>query len=85
MHDRPSGGRLLYSRTGIALLPLLAIAGSFLLTEHTTHVFGALPFLLLLACPLLHAFMHGGHGAHDAAGDRHAGPVHGQTPGRTQP
>jgi hypothetical protein len=39
------------------------IAGYFLLTEHRAHVFGALPYLLLLACPLLHFFHgHGGHG-----------------------
>ena len=25
---------------------------------------GALPFLLLLACPLMHLFMHHGHSAH---------------------
>ncbi|NJO34307.1 MAG: DUF2933 domain-containing protein [Rhodospirillales bacterium] len=25
-----------------------------------------LPFLLILACPLLHMFMHGGHGGHGA-------------------
>jgi hypothetical protein len=29
-------------------------------TEHTAHVFGVLPYLLLLACPLVH-FFHGGH------------------------
>jgi len=27
-----------------------------------SHFFGALPFLLLLACPLMHLFMHHGHG-----------------------
>lgn len=47
------------------LLGFLAIAGFFLVTEHTAHVFGALPYLLLLACPLLHTFMHRGHGEHD--------------------
>ena len=26
------------------------------------HVLGVLPFLLLLACPLMHVFMHHGHG-----------------------
>jgi len=36
------------------------IAAYFLLTEHRAHLFGALPYLLLLACPLLH-FFHG-HG-----------------------
>ena len=46
------------------LVAFLAIAAFFLLTEHRAHLFGALPFLLLLACPLMHLFMHHGHGAH---------------------
>jgi hypothetical protein len=31
-----------------------------------------LPYLFLLACPLMHFFMHGGHGSHhsDDKGDR---------------
>jgi hypothetical protein len=36
----------------------------FLVTEHTAHFFGALPFGILLLCPLLHMFMHKGHGSH---------------------
>ncbi|MBI3772760.1 MAG: DUF2933 domain-containing protein [Gammaproteobacteria bacterium] len=40
----------------------LAIAAFFLLSEHRAHALGALPFLLLLACPLMHIFMHRGHG-----------------------
>ena len=56
------------SPTGLALAVFLAIAAFFLLTEHTAHLFGALPFLLLLACPLMHLFMHGGHGGHDGPG-----------------
>lgn len=47
---------------GIVLCGFLAIAAFFLLTEHTAHVFGALPYLLLAACPLMHIFMHHGHG-----------------------
>lgn len=39
----------------------LAIAGFFLITEHTAHTFRALPLLLLLACPFLHMFSHGRH------------------------
>lgn len=46
------------------LAAFLAIAAFFLFTEHRAHLLGALPFLLLLACPLMHLFMHGGHGAH---------------------
>ena len=52
----------LRSRTGLALLAFLAIAVFFLVTEHTAHFFGVLPYLLLLLCPLLHLFMHRGHG-----------------------
>ena len=52
------------TRYGIGLLVLGAVAAFFLLTEHRAHLFGALPFLLLLACPLMHVFMHRGHGSH---------------------
>jgi DUF2933 family protein len=31
-----------------------------LLTEHTAHVFGVAPYLLILACPVMHTFMHHG-------------------------
>lgn len=46
----------------------LGIILFFLLSEHRAHFFGFLPYLLLLACPLLHIFMHRGHGGH---GHRH--------------
>lgn len=35
-----------------------------LLSEHRLHILGALPYLLLLLCPLMHIFMHGS-GGHD--------------------
>lgn len=44
----------------------LAIIAFFLLTEHTAHVIGLLPYALLLLCPFLHLFMHSGHGNHGA-------------------
>lgn len=43
-----------------------AIALFYLLSEHRAHLFGILPYVLLLACPLMHVFMHGGH--HDRHG-----------------
>lgn len=51
------------SRGALVLLGFLAIAAFYLITEHTAHVFGILPFLLLAACPLMH-LLHGGHGGH---------------------
>jgi hypothetical protein len=63
-HEHPSEtGNWLRSKSGLILLAFLAIAAFFLFTEHRAHLFGILPFLLLLACPLLH-FFHGGHGGH---------------------
>ena len=47
-----------------ALLGFLAIAAFFLLAEHRAHAFGVVPYLLLLACPALHFFMHRRHGRH---------------------
>lgn len=61
-HDERHGNEprpLWRSRTGLALLGFLAIAAFFLLSEHRAHLLGALPFLLLLLCPLLHVFGHG--------------------------
>lgn len=46
------------------------VAGYFLFTEHRAHLFGVLPYLLVLACPLMHLFhRHGGHG--HGGHDRH--------------
>jgi len=67
----PQPGAWFRSRSGLVLLAFLLIAGFFLVTEHAAHLLGVLPFLLLLACPLLH-FLHGGHGGghggHDGGG-----------------
>lgn len=67
MHDH-SGRRdegshsILNSRAGLVLLGFIIIAGALLFTEHRAHVLGVLIFLPLLLCPLMHLFMHGGHG-----------------------
>lgn len=53
------------SRPNIVLwvgLGFITIVGVLLFTEHKAHMLGALPYILLIACPLLHIFMHGSHG-----------------------
>ncbi len=50
------------SPSGLTLLGFLAIGAFFLLTEHRAHALGALPFVLVALCPLLHLFGHRGHG-----------------------
>lgn len=59
-------GTWLRSRTGLVFLGFLAIAVFFLISEHTAHVFGVLPYVLFLLCPLMHLFMHRGHGNHSS-------------------
>jgi hypothetical protein len=54
----------LASRAGLVLVGFLIIGGAFLFTEHRAHVLGVLVWLPLLLCPLMHLFMHGGHGSH---------------------
>jgi hypothetical protein len=60
------------------------VGGYFLLTEHRAHLFGALPYLLLLACPVMHLFMHKGHGhgGHGGSGQGHKD--HKEGPSRDQ-
>jgi hypothetical protein len=52
---------------GVALILALAGVSYYLLTVHLEHLAVALPYLILLACPLMHIFGHGhgGHGKHD--------------------
>jgi hypothetical protein len=68
-HDHAESPPWYRTRAGFVALCFAAIASFFLLTEHTAHVFGVLPYLLVLASPLMHLFMHHGHhGGHDHAG-----------------
>lgn len=65
------------SKVGLVTCGFLLIGGFFLLTEHWAHVLGVLPYLLILACPLMHLFMHRGHGGH--------GDHHGHQPSKRDP
>ena len=57
----------------MTLLALVSAAVFWLLREHWNHAFGFLPYLLFLACPLMHLFHHHGHTRrHDGSGE--AGP-----------
>ena len=62
--DRSSWRSFLASPAGLVLIGFLAIGGAYLWMEHRAHLLGALVFLPLLLCPLMHLFMHHGHGGH---------------------
>lgn len=44
------------------VLLLYGLAALFIVYWHWRHVVDAFPFLVVLACPLMHLFMHHGHG-----------------------
>ena len=52
------------SPLGIFMLLAGVIGVYYLLTEHLTHVSQAVPYLFLLACPLMHLFHGHGHAGH---------------------
>ena len=60
----PDKTRLAWWRTSTGVTSLgVALVGLFyVLREHYGHVLGAPPYLILLACPLMHLLLHRGHG-----------------------
>ncbi|MBI2791796.1 MAG: DUF2933 domain-containing protein [Gammaproteobacteria bacterium] len=51
----------IFSKGTVIACVVLAVTGFLILTGHSAHLLGILPWLLILACPLMHIFMHGGH------------------------
>lgn len=54
----------------MVIVALIGIA-YWLYNYHLEHALGFLPYAILLLCPLMHVFMHGGHGhgGHEGHGD----------------
>ena len=61
---------------GMVLVTAALIAGFYLLREHWWHVLGLWPYLLLLACPLMH--LMDGHGDHGHGGHADLSPTRGE-------
>lgn len=81
-HEGHRGG-FFRSPTGYVFVVFVAIGGYFLWTEHRAHLWGILPFLVLLLCPIMHLFH--GHGGHDHGNKRNDGShsAHGKTEGQS--
>ena len=59
--------------TSVMIMTAVAVASAglfWLLREHWGHALGLAPYLLFLACPVMHFFMHRGHGHGQAGGQR---------------
>ena len=65
----PKDKRFWLTLAGFAFIALF-----FLWQEHRALLLGALPWLFVLACPLMHVFMHGrhGHGGHASNNPQHS-------------
>ncbi|WP_181704812.1 DUF2933 domain-containing protein [Chthonobacter rhizosphaerae] len=50
--------------SGRIILLMLTAGIALAAIDHRAHLFGALPYLLILACPLLHLALHRGQGRH---------------------
>ena len=71
MDQQPTRSWFWKSPSGI-VATLVAIATSvYLYMVHKDHVLALLPYAILAGCPLMHMFMHRGHG--------HGGHSHGNS------
>jgi hypothetical protein len=52
-------------KPSVALRWIIWLSGAaaliYLMVEHRPHLFGWIPYLILLACPVTHFLMHRGH------------------------
>lgn len=55
---------------GLTTICLIAVALYFVFVEHGHHTLPYFPYLVILLCPLMHLFMHKGHGGHDHGENR---------------
>ena len=74
--------RLSFWKTPLGIVAtLIAVAASvYLYLVHKDHVLALLPYAFLAACPLMHMFMHRGHGH---GGHSHGGSRVGDGPQRS--
>jgi len=59
-HHRQRG--FFQTPTGWLITVALLALALYLWVAHQAHLLAALPILVLLLCPLMHVFMHRGHG-----------------------
>ena len=69
-HPEPAQHRQWRTPAGVFMVLAGLVGLYYLLTEHLTHLSQALPYLVLLACPLMHLFHGHGHGGHHHHGGK---------------
>ena len=78
MPDDSYAGRRRSFSVPLILIGLAAFAAFLILNGHGYHLLSVAPFLIFLACPLMHIFHHGhGHGRHQPDGAANLQPTPG--------
>lgn len=62
-HENHEGEDEVLQKSKYVKIGFILIISYFLWMEHRAHIIEFLPFILLAACPLMHVFMHKGHGS----------------------
>ena len=60
-HSSGNGGAWFRSRFASLMFVVIGVIGLYVVVEHSTHFLAVVPYLVLLACLLMH-FLHRGHG-----------------------
>ena len=72
MNRQPARPSFWKTPFGVVATLVAVAASAYLYWMHKDHVLALLPYVFLAACPLMHMFMHRGHGhgGHSHGGDR---------------
>lgn len=62
--NEPNSAPWYHSRCIVVIVMLAVILIVFIVRGHREHLAGRWIYLLLLLCPLMYLFGHGGHGKH---------------------
>jgi hypothetical protein len=63
-HQPPQSSPVWSLLMKVSSIAFAVIVASYLIGQRWVHVANILPFFFILLCPLMHLFMHGGHGGH---------------------
>lgn len=75
MPDHAQASERRRSTMWVGVIGAAALLAFLILNGHGDHLLSLVPLLILLACPLMHMFMHHGHGHHgEGDGPRSVGP-----------
>jgi hypothetical protein len=74
----PQKHRWLLSKTAVIATCVVSVLAILIYAGHGQHILGFAPYLLFLACPAMHLFMHNKHGQHEHSNTTNEKEKHGK-------